>query len=52
MTRTQITVRGDDTEQFEEIREEISDARDGNDPTNAETLRMMMQAWSSGRVPV
>ncbi|WP_176696670.1 hypothetical protein [Haloparvum sedimenti] len=52
MSRTQVTLRGGDTEQFEEIRSEIADARGGNEPSNAETLRMLMQAWSSRRVPV
>ncbi|WP_225334907.1 hypothetical protein [Halomicrobium urmianum] len=42
MTRTEITLRGDDTERFEEIRQRIAAERPGSEPCNAEVVRVMM----------
>lgn len=46
--RTDITLTGDDVEWFEEIREEIAAERNGNKPTKAETMRLLMQEVDMG----
>lgn len=43
--RTQITLYGEDSEWFEELREQIGERRDGNSPSNAETVRRMMEEF-------
>ena len=44
--RTQITLYGEDSEWFEEIRRQVAARRDGNPPSNAELLRKMMEAYT------
>lgn len=41
--RNQITLCGDDAEQFEQIRERVASRRDGNPPGNAELVRLLME---------
>jgi len=41
--RVDVTLRGDDAEWFEKVREQIAEQRDGNKPSRAETLRLLMQ---------
>lgn len=38
-----ISLYGSDAEQFREIRERVAQARDGNEPSNAEVVRLLMQ---------
>lgn len=45
--RTQITLYGDDSEWFEDYKQEVAEQRDGNEPSNAELLRMMMQRFDA-----
>jgi hypothetical protein len=40
---TRITLRGGDEDQFRRFKSAITDARGGNEPTNAEVARLMMQ---------
>jgi len=40
--RQQITLRSDDAEQFEEMKQRVADRRGGNEPTNAELVRLLM----------
>jgi len=40
--KTQITLRGDDSEEFEQLRERIADQRPGSEPSNAEVVRVLM----------
>lgn len=49
MTREQLTLYGDDAEWFRSIKQEIADQRAGNEPSNAETARLMMQGFESER---
>lgn len=46
-----ISLYGDDAEQFREIKSRIEEARGGNEPTNAEVVRLLMQEAGSDRVP-
>jgi len=41
--RVDVTLRGDDAQWFERVREEIAEERNGNKPSRAETLRLLMQ---------
>jgi len=41
--RIDVTLRGDDAQWFEQVREQIAQERDGNKPSRAETLRLLMQ---------
>jgi len=50
MSRTQITLRNDDAEWFEDLKEQVAEARDGNKPTNAEIQRLMMQQFDPPEV--
>jgi len=43
--RTQITLYGEDSEWFEDLKEDVGEQRDGNEPANAELARMMMQQF-------
>jgi hypothetical protein len=43
--RVQLTLRSDDADWWEDLREEVADRRDGNEPTNAEMARMMMEQF-------
>jgi hypothetical protein len=45
--RTQITLYGDDSEWFEDLKEDVADHRDGNEPTNAELARLMMEQFDA-----
>jgi len=40
--RTQITLQGEDSQQFEDVRESISQDRPGSRPSNAEVVRVLM----------
>jgi len=42
--RTQITLQGDDSERFEETRRRISEQRPGSEPSNAEVVRVLLDA--------
>jgi hypothetical protein len=42
-----ISLRGGDEAQFAEFKAAITEARGGNEPSNAETLRLMMQELES-----
>ncbi|GGM26779.1 hypothetical protein [Haloarcula argentinensis] len=39
---TQITLRGDDSDRFEETRERIDRELPGSEPSNAEVVRILM----------
>ncbi|MHC3379393.1 hypothetical protein [Haloarcula sp. H-GB5] len=39
---TQITLRGDDSETFEEVRKRIDRELPGSEPSNAEVVRVLM----------
>lgn len=41
--REQITLYGDDAEQFQMFKQDIAEKRGGNEPSNAEMLRLFMQ---------
>jgi hypothetical protein len=43
---TQITLRGDDSEQFETVRDRIAESRPGSEPNNAEVVRVLMDECS------
>jgi hypothetical protein len=45
--RKQITLYGEDSEWFEDLQEEVGELRDGNEPANAELVRMMMQQFET-----
>jgi hypothetical protein len=45
MSRVDITLRGDDADWFREILDEKAADRNGNEPTNPEMLRMMMEEY-------
>jgi len=42
----QITLRSDDAEQFEDLRDRLAEQRDGNEPSRPETVRLLMQETS------
>lgn len=42
MTRTQITLYSESTEQFEATRERLDEVLPGSEPGNAEVVRMLM----------
>jgi hypothetical protein len=42
MSRSQITLYGDDARQFEQLRQDVGEQRGGNDPSRAELLRLLM----------
>ncbi|MBX0348245.1 MULTISPECIES: hypothetical protein [Haloarcula] len=44
--RTQITLRGEDSEEFEQTRERIAEERPGGEPSNAEVVRVLMDSAS------
>jgi hypothetical protein len=41
--REQVTLYGSDAEQFRAVKEAIAERRGGNEPSNAETVRLLMQ---------
>lgn len=43
MSRVQITLYGDDSEWFEEKKQEVAKRRGGNAPSNAEFVRLLLQ---------
>ena len=43
--RVQITLYGDDAEQFLAYREVVGERRDGNEPANAEVVRLTMEPF-------
>ncbi|MDG5778196.1 hypothetical protein VB773_01460 [Haloarculaceae archaeon H-GB2-1] len=43
---TQITLRGDDSDRFEEVRNRITRKRPGSEPSNAEVVRVLMDDCS------
>jgi len=45
--RTQVTLYAEDSEWFEDLKEDVGEQRDGNEPTNAELLRLMMQQFDA-----
>lgn len=45
--RARISLYGDDAEWFEELKDEIADRRNGNEPSNAETVRLMMEQYEA-----
>ena len=48
--RTDITLRGDDSEQFKDLKKARAEMRHGNEPTNAEMLRLLMEDYDGPRV--
>lgn len=44
MARAQITLRGDDAERFEELKERVGEQRPGSKPGNAELVRVLMDS--------
>ena len=48
--RRQATLYGNDAEWFEELLEEVAAKRNGNEPTGAELLRLMMQQFDPDRL--
>jgi hypothetical protein len=44
MARAQITLRGDDAERFEELKERVGEQRPGSEPGNAELVRVLMDS--------
>ncbi|ACV47836.1 MULTISPECIES: hypothetical protein [Halomicrobium] len=42
--RTQITLQGTDSQDFEQLRETIEQQRPGGRPSNAEVVRVLMDA--------
>jgi hypothetical protein len=42
--RTQITLRGEDSQRFETLRERIDAERPGSEPCNAEVVRVLMDS--------
>lgn len=49
--RTDITLHGADAEQFEELKEARAEQRNGNEPGNAEMLRLLMENYDGPKVP-
>lgn len=43
--RNQITLLGDDSKRFEEIRERVARERPGSKPGNAELVRVLMDEY-------
>ncbi|WP_436924964.1 hypothetical protein [Halosimplex amylolyticum] len=48
--RTDITLRGDDSEQFEKLKKARAEKRHGNEPSNAEMLRLLMEDYDGPEV--
>jgi len=42
--RTQITLQGEDSEEFEQVRQSIEEERPGSRPSNAEVVRVLMDS--------
>lgn len=40
--KTQITLRGEDSQRFEDLRERIDEERPGSEPCNSEVVRVLM----------
>jgi len=45
MTREDITLRGADAEWFRDLKEDVTERRDGHEPTNSEVARLMMEQF-------
>lgn len=43
MSEVHITLYGDDAAWFQEMKRRITEDRDGNEPSNAEVARLLMQ---------
>lgn len=43
MTRTDVTLRGEDAEWFEDRRKQAAQRRDGHAPNRSEYLRMLLE---------
>jgi hypothetical protein len=41
--RERISLYGDDAEWFAELKEEVAERRNGNEPSNAEMLRRLLE---------
>lgn len=48
--RADITLYGDDAEQFEKLKEARAEMRHGNEPSNAEMLRLLMEDYNGPEV--
>lgn len=42
MVRSQVTLYDDDAARFEELREQVGELRPGEEPSNAELVRILM----------
>lgn len=49
--RVQITLYGEDAENFERVKEQLDRENPGSRPTNAEALRMLMDLADLGARP-
>lgn len=50
MARKQVTLRSDDAERYEALRLAVEEQRDGATPSNAETLRLMMDQFDPAEI--
>jgi len=47
--RERISLYGDDAEWFAELKAEVAERRNGNEPSNAEMLRLLMEDSETDR---
>jgi len=47
--RERISLYGDDAEWFAELKEEVAERRSGNEPSNAEMTRRLMEEYQSSK---
>lgn len=47
--RERISLYGDDAEWFAELKAEVAQRRNGNEPSNAEMLRLLMEDEGTSR---
>jgi hypothetical protein len=52
MSREQITLYGDDAAWFREVRDDLSPDRDGQQLSNPETIRRLLDLYQSQQVRV
>jgi len=45
--RERISLYGDDADWFAELKQEVSERRNGHEPSNAEMTRILMQEYGS-----
>lgn len=45
--RTQITLYGDDSEWFDQVKDDVAERREGSEPSNAEVVRLMMEDYDA-----